>query len=569
MATIVSRVYFENFRSFRKEAVDTIGDIVPIIGLNSAGKSNVLRALDLFFNDSIEGAPLDFYRDLSSHLPDKRKRLIGVGVELNYPHDWGLKGNQEFFRSNGIEDKVAVYKEWSFSRMGVLQCEVSFGQDLGQLSRADFEQETALTALVRSIRYHYVTNHVRPADKVSEIISSLRPEILKTWKSKYKDSGAFLDHLATTADQLFEPVSKSVSKGISGLTVSAAVPQDIVDLAFDLGMNAIANNDYVHDLTLEGSGAQSFTLLHFLELQHNAARRRSWGWTQASIWGFEEPESFLHSGLRTRFARDLREYSQDERKQTFLTTHDDDFVRESSSAVVVYPGAPGGTGSTMESKPSRDALAESSRARITSYRHPLATFPDEPLVIVEGKTDKMYLASALEAAGIRPRWRLIAPDEDLEAKTSGQALQSYLKMNQSALGARAYKAFLIALRDWEDSTKKVGELTKALEVHPYSYAVNCPANLSNPDLGERFVGIERFLPTSLITSIADPAKLDKNMSTGVLSISRDYLESIKPRLVSEVFNDRHAAGPYLENLAKWIDNQVEQQLSTVPFDQFF
>ncbi|WP_338836934.1 ATP-dependent nuclease [Gordonia polyisoprenivorans] len=564
MGKIISGVYIENFRSFRRSWFEVNGDTVPILGLNSAGKSNILRALDLFFNDSIEGRAVDFSSDLSAHIPGKTKKRIGVGVQLQYPKSFGLKGNRDFFEASKLDETIAIYKEWTLTPVGSPQCATTFGPDIDTLkSPGSAGEEAALVALIRSIKYHYVSNHIRPADKVAEILEALRPEIMKTWKNNYKQSGEFLTYLTSAADQMFEPVSRSVTKGIEGLAVSAAVPQDLGDLAFELGLNAISGSDIVHDLNQEGSGAQSFTLLHFLDLQDGAARKRSFGWVQASIWGLEEPESFLHAGLRTRFADDLRRYAESDRRQAFLTTHDDDFVRTAPEAVVVSMDTGGSKASSVRS---RDALSQSAKVRITSYKHPLVTYPDDPLVIVEGKTDKVYLTAAIRRANLRPRWRVVSPDDDFEVGSAGDALQKYLQMNQSALAARPDQAFLLALKDWEDGGK-AGKLDAALAAHPYSRSIVCPSELCNPDLGQKFVGIERYLPVDLVISIADGAKLDKNMQTGVMGIDRQHLDSIKPKMALAVESGSDV-GAHMIELVRWIDKEVEGIVEAIPVDRF-
>lgn len=48
--SVVGYVEVENFRSLRRIEMIDLDEYVPIIGLNSSGKSNVLRALNLFFN---------------------------------------------------------------------------------------------------------------------------------------------------------------------------------------------------------------------------------------------------------------------------------------------------------------------------------------------------------------------------------------------------------------------------------------------------------------------------------------------------------------------------------------
>ncbi|WP_280391051.1 AAA family ATPase [Nocardia brasiliensis] len=564
MGNIISGMYIENFRSFRKCWFESFGNTVPILGLNSAGKSNVLRALDLFFNDSIDGRALDFAKDISAYLPRKTKKKIGIGVQLQYPDSFGLKGNQDFFRANSLSGEIAVYKEWTLDPSGAPQCLLQFGSDIENVKAARTASDiAAVTALVRSIKYHYVSNHVRPADKVAEILEVLKPEIMKSWKNSYRQSDDFLDHLTTAANQMFEPVSKSVSEGINGLKISAAVPQDLGDLAFDLGMNAIVGTNIAHDLVQEGSGAQAFALLHFLDLQDGAARKRSFGWVQASIWGLEEPESFLHAGLRTRFAADLQQFTASDRRQAFITTHDDDFVRSSANALIVSSTL---NGSQVKDSASRDALAQSARLRITSYRHPLVTYTDDPLVVVEGRTDKIYLSAAIRKANLRPRWKMISPDEDFETGSSGEALQKYFSMNQAALAARPDAAFILALRDWEDAGKE-SKFDHTLAAHPFSKAIVCPSALCNPLLGKRFVGIERFLPEDLIESVATSLLLDRNVETGVLGIDRRELELIKPKL-AKVVEDGEDVGKYMVELVMWINGQVEENLSRIPVDRF-
>ncbi|MDG3012751.1 ATP-binding protein [Rhodococcus sp. D2-41] len=366
-----------------------------------------------------------------------------------------------------------------------------------------------------------------------------------------------------SANQMFAPVSESVARGIDGLQISAAVPQDLADLAFELGMNAVAGVDVVHDITQEGSGAQAFTLLHFLHLQDSAARKRSFGWVQASIWGLEEPESFLHAGLRTRFATDLYEYAANERRQVFITTHEDDFVRNANHTVVVSPSRSGSSIATLET---RDALAASAKQRITSFRHPLMTHPDTPIVIVEGKTDKQYLTQAIREADLRPRWILVSPDEDLEVGASGDGLLNYIKTNKSALRSRPDGAFILALKDWEDG-KKTSSLDGALKEHPYSRSIVCPESLCNPELGQSFVGIERYLPVDLIQQVANPKYLSTNNVSNSIGIERSHLNTIKPRLATKAQTGA-TVGEFMVGLVEWINKLVEETLAEVPIDAY-
>ncbi|TAL24249.1 MAG: DUF2813 domain-containing protein, partial [Nitrospirae bacterium] len=49
----ISHLKIQNFKTFDSEGIElTISDLTALIGENSTGKSNILEALDLFFNFS-------------------------------------------------------------------------------------------------------------------------------------------------------------------------------------------------------------------------------------------------------------------------------------------------------------------------------------------------------------------------------------------------------------------------------------------------------------------------------------------------------------------------------------
>jgi len=47
---LMSKVAIKSFRSIREDTVTDLGDFTAFAGLNNSGKSNVLRALNAFFN---------------------------------------------------------------------------------------------------------------------------------------------------------------------------------------------------------------------------------------------------------------------------------------------------------------------------------------------------------------------------------------------------------------------------------------------------------------------------------------------------------------------------------------
>jgi len=216
---------------------------------------------------------------------------------------------------------------------------------------------------------------------------------------------AGLDRVAT---DLIAPLSQRVVRGAGELDgVNPELPKTLADLVFSVGLQMINKAGDALAPEMHGSGTQSFLLMHVLDLLDRSSRGQNFGWRQASVWAIEEPESFLHSGLRGRYASDLARYAVNPRRQILTTTHEDDFVRTARSAWLV--SLDGGV-TIADRLAARDAIARSDRLRITSYRHPLLNYPDDPLVLVEGRSDAKVLEAAVRASGIKPRWRLASLD---------------------------------------------------------------------------------------------------------------------------------------------------------------
>lgn len=70
---LITTVDIESFRSIRRAGLKDLSGFTAFAGLNNSGKSNVLRALNAFFNDQTDpGRSLDV--DADYHRPDLRKK---------------------------------------------------------------------------------------------------------------------------------------------------------------------------------------------------------------------------------------------------------------------------------------------------------------------------------------------------------------------------------------------------------------------------------------------------------------------------------------------------------------
>ena len=87
----IQSIEIEHFRSIYNLRVDNLSDINVFSGLNDVGKSNVIKALNLFFNDDADWrTPLNFDLDTNtrSTRTDQSKGKIRklISVKLGNQH---------------------------------------------------------------------------------------------------------------------------------------------------------------------------------------------------------------------------------------------------------------------------------------------------------------------------------------------------------------------------------------------------------------------------------------------------------------------------------------------------
>ncbi|CAM3233296.1 AAA family ATPase [Tsukamurella hominis] len=567
--SIINQIRVTNFRSIKDAQISPLSGYESIVGLNSAGKSNLLRALKLFFTGSVDetGSGLDVDRDYSDYGPQKPRR-IKVGV--SFPINSGIKfpRQADFLERQGLVDNLAICQTWyRDSQTRGITREFSYGQDLDNLAPAtDPADISSLESFIRSIEFRYVPNHAQPSELIRQYVQPLRSALVtrlrNTKEYRSSDVGELLLAMSRLADTLFEDVATAVSKGISGRTLKSALPTDFADLAFDLAIRSIDPDGHARSPELEGSGTQQFMFLHLLNLADRTARGAGFGWLQGHIWAIEEPESFLHAGLRQRYATDLFAYSDDPRRQIFLTTHQDEFVRVGDSAIVARTSA---SGTIFNRLTPKLAIEQSNKEAVTAYRHPLLQYSDQPLVLVEGKFDAQYIRQGLDAAGIKPRWRLADPDDLTGDATGGDAFKQYLRYNSAAIKSRPDSAPILVVRDWE--TNDANSYRTYLKGHRYSTVVTMPSDLCTSELGTGWSGIERYLPLDFVESMVPEEDLLRR-SNGVIEPEKSSLNSHK-QAMARAFDIAEHPGANLISLAKWIDERVSEMLAEVPTEAFF
>lgn len=82
----IKKIEIKNYRSIKTQTIENIKDLNIFSGGNDVGKSNVLRALDLFFNDKDVDFSKEFNIARKAEIKKQREKQI-ISIKLWFNND--------------------------------------------------------------------------------------------------------------------------------------------------------------------------------------------------------------------------------------------------------------------------------------------------------------------------------------------------------------------------------------------------------------------------------------------------------------------------------------------------
>jgi AAA15 family ATPase/GTPase len=502
---LISQIKISDFRSIQKGMFKVDDGYLPIIGANNSGKSNILRALSLFFTNEIEPSlPLRLAFDF--HNPARRrKKEISISVSFDLPDYFNfhkkIKDNLD-----GLFDgrKFTITKTWGYSNLEseAGQSINTFIQTEGKINRqVEAEDYHKIQQFLNLIKFRYQPNHIHPSEVLEKEEPELRQALLyrlrrsKTAKSKEFDK--IFGDIGVIASELIAPVTESLRRGGGQIEdLELATPKDFGELLFSFAPRLKVKGGEKFDALQHGSGVQSFLtylMLSFLDRRFE----QKFGWQQATIWAIEEPESFLHQTLQHELAALLAKLGSSDRFQVLCTTHSDVFSRYSQQGILcrLKEGK-----SVWDKLSSRLLTGEAARRGISPYVHPLLYSGDRPLLLVEGETDRRFLKLAFNVLNRLNVWMIcdlqsLDPESELQGV---DGLVSYLRANRGAIKTRPLDSPVFVLVDWNVNERNIAQLNREICQHSTSKVIKWQIQNSNPNLDRSFTGIEKFLSINII-----------------------------------------------------------------------
>lgn len=313
VAATIKSIHIENFRSIKSIDAD-LAQLAIFVGKNDCGKSNILRALNLFFNDETNpGVEFSFSEDYNFFAPVRVRKAkeIVVRLEIALPATYHATNGHVIIWTKRWREDGLWSEEYDY-----------YGQRIkkgkrGQEVREDVKisEKSNVHALLRKIEFEYV-----PAIKDSEYFDDLRGRIYGiisevAARSFHESSTAFEQSIGEHLNELTASISASL-----GIDTRLALPRDLYHiferLDFLSGEKAVSLNNRG-----DGIKARHIPLILRFMAEKKAALLRRGGQPISSVWAYEEPENNLEIGSAVQLADELNALAKSGTAQILLTTH--------------------------------------------------------------------------------------------------------------------------------------------------------------------------------------------------------------------------------------------------------
>ena len=397
---LIREIEISYFRSFYKAKLRNLSDLNVVFGKNDSGKSNIVRALNLFFNGSPDHNqefefPIDFSEFRASEADENEdvRKFLYVKVTFNTPPNFRPSLGNQFY----------VKRQWTVSR----------GQDYHEEMSASIPSNRRHIArrFLNKIRFIYI-----PAIKdvtIFEMLLSNIHEVIAESDEFVTTIGDLSENLHELTQNMFDSLPTEVAT-----STKIGAPKRMKQMFQTLDFETISEGE-ASPKSLTRQRGDGVKVRHIPELLKFISDGDGYDF---HVWGFEEPENSLDFVAAQSEAKRFGSLAQDEKIQVFMTTHSPSFYnleeqtvskfyvrkkRDGNSEIVqgnglaqidAHEGIGEGFYLPAVSAALKDISAFEERAKaaecnVAELRHELEEIA-RPVVLTEGRTDALILRTA-------------------------------------------------------------------------------------------------------------------------------------------------------------------------------
>lgn len=339
----IKNIRIHNFRSI-KDCLFDMYDYSLLIGENNSGKTNIMTALRIFYEDNIK---FNMEKDFPKFSTDDKESWIEIEYKLEEHEYENLKIE---YRGN---DNTLKVRKYLYSEKFDVKSNQSniYAYENGILSENLFYgakniSQSKLGELI------YIPDISKSSDMLKLTGPSPFRDLLNYVMKKIMKSSSAYKELAYSFDAFNSKFKKeTTSEGISLDTLVQDINSNINTwgINFGININAIKEeeiiksliNHYVEDINLNntidvdncGQGVQRhliYTLI-LLSAKYKESNIRKLDFNpELTLILFEEPEAFLHPSQQEKLNISLQELSNEDNHQILITTHSNIFVSQNT-----------------------------------------------------------------------------------------------------------------------------------------------------------------------------------------------------------------------------------------------
>jgi len=296
---IINSIEIFNFRSIVKFDSKILPNHLNIIvGQNDIGKSNFLKALNLFFNGETEiKTPYRFHDDFSKHtkVPNKKAPEITIRIEFKTP---------ERFKDS---EPLVWTKIW--------RAEGLYRDELLTKKGEELKGRSGAAQWVRKVKFKYVPA-IRGTEYFNYLMGDLHDVLSEINPQAFNSaSNQFIEGLKSQVELLVENITSEL-----GYSSKIGMPTDFKQLFSTLDFSLDKGGALI-SLNKRGDGIKAQhipIILKFIATHYKSITGRAII-NPDTIWGFEEPENNMEMGNAFKLARIFANFSKD--IQIFINTH--------------------------------------------------------------------------------------------------------------------------------------------------------------------------------------------------------------------------------------------------------